>query len=315
MSTLSAVLQSFASHLSRVSLTLLGLAVALHVANLLLRATAWRAILVAAVPGHRVSWRSVTGAYVAGAGTNGVVPARGGDVVKVILANRAVPGASCAVVASGLLVETMLDGVVGGALLGWAVWSGAVPSRLLTVQPPGGDGVIVLIASVLIGAIVIAAGRARGAAGRLAHRLRQGVAILESPQVYLRRVAFPQTVGWLFRVGSMYCFLHAFHVPGGLGQAALALVAGSITSLVPLTPGGAGTQQALLVVLLAGVATPATVLSFSIGTQLVMTGVNVLAGGVCVGLMLRTMPWRVRLSLPSEPEPVPIPLPSTTSGE
>jgi uncharacterized membrane protein YbhN (UPF0104 family) len=297
VSTIPAVLQSFAQHLSRVSFELLGLAVLLHLSNLLLRATAWRAILMAAVPGHRVPWRGVTGAYLAGAGMNGLLPARGGDVAKVVLVNRAVPGASCAVVASGLLVETLLDAVVGGGLLTWAIWSGAVPTRLLEIRPPGGSGVVVVIASAL------------------AHKLRQGVAILETPRAYLRLVALPQAFGWMFRVASMYCFLHAFHVGGGLNHAALALVAGSVTSVMPLTPGGVGTQQALLMVLLAGVATPAAVLSFSVGTQLVMTTVNVLVGGICVGLLLRTMPWRVRLRVPIEPEPVPIPLPITTSGE
>lgn len=315
MSTIPAVLQSFAHHLSQVSFELLGLAVLLHLSNLLLRATAWRAILRAAIPGHRVPWTGVTGAYLAGAGMNGVLPARGGDVAKVVLVNRSVPGASCAVVASGLLVETLLDAVVGGGLLAWAVWSGAVPARLLEVRPPGGSGVIVVIASALIGAVVIAAGRARGHVTRLALKLRQGVAILESPRAYLRQVALVQMLGWICRVTSMYCFLHAFHVGGGVNHAALALVAGSVTSLVPLTPGGLGTQQALLVVLLAGVATPAAVLSFSVGTQLVMTSVNVLVGGISIGLLLRTMPWRVRLSVPIEPEPVPIPLPVTTSGE
>jgi uncharacterized membrane protein YbhN (UPF0104 family) len=310
-----AVIQSFAQHLSQVSFELLALAIVLHLSNLLLRATAWRAILMAAVPGHRVPWKGVTGAYLAGAGMNGVVPARGGDVVKVVLVNRSVPGASCAVIASGLLVETLLDAVVGGGLLAWAIWSGAAPTRLLEFRPPGGSGGVVVIASVLIGAVVIAAGRARGPAARLAHKLRQGVAILESPRAYLRLVALPQTLGWVCRVTSMYCFLHAFHIGGGLNHAALALVAGSVTSVMPLTPGGVGTQQALLVVLLAGVATPSMLLSFSVGTQLVMTAVNVLVGGVCVGLLLRTMPWRVRLSLPVEPEPIPIPVPVSTSGE
>jgi uncharacterized membrane protein YbhN (UPF0104 family) len=172
-----------------------------------------------------------------------------------------------------------------------------------------------VIASALIGAVVIAAGRARGHVARLAHKLRQGVAILESPRAYVRLVVLPQAAGWCFRVASMYCFLHAFHVGGGLNHAALALVAGSVTSVMPLTPGGVGTQQALLMVLLAGVATPATVLSFSVGTQLVMTTVNVLVGGACMGMMLRTLPWRIRLSVPAEPEPVPVPLPAATSGE
>jgi uncharacterized membrane protein YbhN (UPF0104 family) len=315
VSTISSVIGSFASHLSQVSLGLLCLGVILHLTNLALRATAWRAILRAAVPGQCVRWWGVAGAYMAGAGMNGILPARGGDVVKVVLARRTVPGATCAVVASGLLVETLLDGVVGGSLLVWALWTDAVPARLLHLRPPGGPGVVVVIVATLVGALIIAAGRSRGPAARLAHRLRQGVAILESPHDYLRLVALPQTVGWIFRVASMYCFLHAFHVPGGLNQAALALVAASVTSVMPLTPGGVGTQQALLMVLLAGVAAPATVLSFSVGTQLVMTTVNVLVGGICVGLMLRTLPWRIRLSAHIEPEPIAIPVPVVTSGD
>ena len=100
------------------------------------------------------------------------------------------------------------------------------------------------------------------------------------------RVALPQVTAWMLRVLAMYCFLHAFHIDGQMNHAALALLAGSVTTLVPLTPGGVGTQQALLVVLLAGVAAPAAVLSFSLGTQLVITVVNVTLGGACMAFML-----------------------------
>ena len=52
----------------------------------------------------------------------------------------------------------------------------------------------------------------------------------------------------------MYFFLKAFHVPAGLDDAALALVAGSLSTLLPFTPGGVGPQQALLVYMFNGVA-------------------------------------------------------------
>jgi hypothetical protein len=64
----------------------------------------------------------------------------------------------------------------------------------------------------------------------------------------------------------------------------------------------------LLVVLLAGVAAPAAVLSFSLGTQLVITVVNVTLGGACMALMLGRMPWRMRVPAAIEPAPVLVPV-------
>ena len=53
MNTLAAAAETFASRLSHVSVTLLLVAVTLHVAGLLLRATAWWSVLSAAVPSRR----------------------------------------------------------------------------------------------------------------------------------------------------------------------------------------------------------------------------------------------------------------------
>jgi hypothetical protein len=45
-----------------------------------------------------------------------------------------------------------------------------------------------------------------------------------------------------------------------------------------LTPGGAGTQQALLAFALAGTASQSQILAFSVGQQLVITLANVILG-------------------------------------
>ena len=45
----------------------------------------------AAHPQHRIPRRTVTGAYLSGVGINAVVPARGGDVMKIYLVHRNVP--------------------------------------------------------------------------------------------------------------------------------------------------------------------------------------------------------------------------------
>ena len=85
-----------------------------------------------------------------------------------------------------------------------------------------------------------------GHVNRFWERVKDGLAILRTPERYLRGVVSLQALGWACRVGGMYFFLQAFHVPAGLPDAALALSAGSIATLMPLTPGGAGPQQALL---------------------------------------------------------------------
>ena len=57
---------------------------------------------------------------------------------KIVLASRSIPGACSASVASSLLVESMLDAVVGAGLIAWAVRSGALPLDRLT--PAAIDG-------------------------------------------------------------------------------------------------------------------------------------------------------------------------------
>ena len=309
MNAIPAAIETFASRLSHVGVTLLLLGVLLHLANQLLRATAWHTALAAALPRHRLGRAPVTAAYVAGAGVNAVVPARGGDVARVVLVSRrAAPGCCCVTVASTLLVETVLDAAVGIWLAAWAVSSGALPEGLSGVRPPGGTAAVCALAIVVALAVSMAAGRARRRARVVLTELRQGLTILRTPGPYLRGVAAPQAASWGARVGSVYCFLHAFHIEAGPGQAALAVLAGSLATMMPLTPAGVGTQQALLAVVLSGVASPAAAISYGLGTQLVVTAVNVTAGGTCAGLLLGAPPWRVR---PGAPEP----LPAVTSGE
>ncbi|HEY0389822.1 MAG TPA: lysylphosphatidylglycerol synthase transmembrane domain-containing protein [Gaiellales bacterium] len=310
MNATTAAVETFASRLSHVSLAVLALAVALHLANLLLRATAWRTTLAAALPLRSFRWRGVTGAYVAGAGVNSVVPARGGDVARVVLASRLAPGCCCVTVASTLLVETLLDAAVGTSLAAWAVSSGAVPAGLVALRPPGGPVVTVAAGVLAALASTLVAGRARARARLVAREFQLGVAILSSPRAYARGVAAPQGLAWAARLASIYCFLQAFHIDADVGQAALVLLAGSLATVMPFTPGGVGAQQALLVVLLSGIASPAAAVSYSLGTQFVTTVVNVALGGTCAGLMVGRMPWRARLATAEPPS-----LPAATSGE
>lgn len=251
-------------------------ALMLHVANHLLRSVAWRGVLAAAYPDQHVPLLRVLTGYAAGVALNAVAPARGGDAVKVGLVRAAVPGSSVPTIAATLSVLVALDLVIGTILVVALGVTGAVPldlagasERLATVAPLvlGGVGVLGLIAYF-----------ARHRARALAIRLRQGGAVLRSPVRYARTVAVPQVAAWCCRVGVIVCLLAAFGLPASVPMAALVMVVSGASTVVPLTPGGAGTQQVFLALALSQTASAAAVVSFSLAMQASVTVVNALLG-------------------------------------
>jgi uncharacterized protein (TIRG00374 family) len=98
--------------------------------------------------------------------------------------------------------------------------------------------------------------------------VRQGVTILTDRRRYLREVFALQGVAWLFRFAAFWFLLDAFSVGGSVRNVILVFGVVAVSSLVPLTPGGAGVQQALLVNVFTGTAAGATVAAYSVGQQI-----------------------------------------------
>jgi uncharacterized membrane protein YbhN (UPF0104 family) len=148
------------------------------------------------------------------------------------------------------------------------------------------------------GAALAVVGVIVAAVPRLRANLRQGASILATPRLYLRRVVPYQAGAWACRLGVAFAMLAAFGVPATLPIAGLVVVASGMSTLVPATPGGAGTQQLLIVVALQQVATAASALSFSIGMQVGVTLVNTIVGVVAIMLVFGTMrPATIRAEL------------------
>ena len=61
---------------------------------LTIRSRAYFHVLRAAYPGEEIAFRRIWGAYIAAYGFNNVIPARGGDVIKLFLVKNSVPGLS-----------------------------------------------------------------------------------------------------------------------------------------------------------------------------------------------------------------------------
>jgi uncharacterized protein (TIRG00374 family) len=264
---------------------LLVLAAVLHVSNHILRSFAWRNILTAAYPDRRVSFTGVTAAYASGVALNAVIPARGGDAAKLALARAEIRGSSITTIGATITVllpfdllaaaaTLLLVGVTGDAPLTVNLDSAATTGTWLT-------GNLVLTTAIVAGTAMVAGLAVRYLRPRIRQvweRIRQGGAILRTPRRYLARVALPQAVAWICRIGVVMSLLAAFGLPASPALAALVMVVAGASTVVPLTPGGAGTQQVLLAYALSEAASSAAVVSFSIGMQAGVTAVNALLG-------------------------------------
>jgi uncharacterized membrane protein YbhN (UPF0104 family) len=289
----------FFAHLSDVRWTPFALALACLAAMQLARAWAWRNVLRAAYPGVRISFLELSAAYLAGAGINAVVPAHAGDVTKVFLVKRQIPGSSYPAVTSSFLVQTIFDTTIGLLVLLYAVSQGLLPQPPSLPDLPAFEisfwaahpqafaiAIVALLAAIAIG-VALLAHRVR----RFWQRVRQGVVILTQPRRYLRQVAAWQGVGWLLRFAAFWFFLEAFEIGGSVGNVLLVMSVQAIANVIPFTPGGAGAQQALLVATLNG-ASRTAVLSFSVGTQIAMAVWSVVLGFAAILLVFRTTDWR-----------------------
>jgi uncharacterized membrane protein YbhN (UPF0104 family) len=296
--------QAFFDTIASVALWPLLLAVGLHVLKLLLRGRAWQNILKVSYPDSRVPYWGVFGSYMAGVGVNSLAPARGGDVVKLALVKRRVEGSSYPTLASSLVVETLFDFVVASVLFLWAIKLGLLPGVPDLPALPAFDWSFVIrhpviaafIGCVLIGLAIIGAAWASRRVSEFKEKLALGFAILRDRRAFLTGVVTWQAASWLARGAGVYFFLEAFHIPASVQATVTVLVVQGLSTLLPFTPGGVGTQQAVLVFAFSGTAAASTVLGFSVGMQLVTTAVNVLLGFGSIALMLRTLRWKDHLA-------------------
>jgi uncharacterized membrane protein YbhN (UPF0104 family) len=278
----------------------LALAILCHLLKVAARSRAWRNIVQAAYPRTNVRWRSVYGAYVAGVGVNAIVPARGGDVLRLYLLKHRVEGATYPTLASTLLVDGLVDIVLASLLVAWALAFGHLPGLDVVPRLPPIDwlylfqhprlGLAVAVALVVLVLVGLTWGAAK--VNDFWERVRQGFTILRDPPAYLRRVVLWDVVDWSLRLATVYFFLRAFGLPSGAQAVALVQATMSLSTALPFTPGGVGTEQALLVYVFRGDAATSALLSFSIGMKFVLTLVNVIVGFIAIVLMLGTFRWR-----------------------
>ncbi len=290
----------FFSDLAAVHWGVLLLGLAFFGLNLTLRSRAFFHSLRAAYPAVSFQWRRICGAYFAAVGFNNVVPARGGDVIKLFLTRSSIPGSSYPTVAAAFFVESIFDATVGIFVLIFAFSQGVFP------KPPDFSKLnsfdisylaehfrltlFLITALAVAGLVAFAVLSARVKA--FWARVRQGVTILGDRPRYLREVASLQVLAWLCRFIAFWFLLDAFGVGGSVENVLLVFGVNQVAGAVPFTPGGAGVQQALLVKVFAKNGPTAVVAAYSVGQQIAIAAFTATIGLGAVIFIFRFRSFR-----------------------
>jgi uncharacterized membrane protein YbhN (UPF0104 family) len=278
------------------------LGVGFHVLRLLAVSRAWRNIIQASYPKESVRWRPIIGAVFAGVGVNAIVPARGGEVVRIFLAKRSVDSSTYPTIAATVVLLSLFDFVVASTLVLWAGVSGLLPG--LDALGPSFDfgwavdhprrAVIALVVVLLILLAVFLWFVEQ--IGDFRRRVAQGFAALRDRGYYFRRVALWQAMDWSCRFITILFFLSAFGLPATIHNALLVQVSMGLASLLPISPGGIGTEQAFLLYLFREDVPRSSLLAFSVGMRLTLMAVNAALGFAALLLTLRTTDWRAHVA-------------------
>jgi uncharacterized protein (TIRG00374 family) len=264
------------------------------------RTRAWFHAIRAAYPEEHIQWRRLWGAYWATFGVNNVVPVRGGEVIKLYLTKTSIPNSSYPAIASSFLVEHVFDASLAVVTLSFAFTQGVFPkppdfSKLgafdlsfLFGHPRFALFLITALAILTLVGFAVLSARVRA----FWVRIRQGWTILFDRRRYFREVWLLQLGGTVFRFAAYWNFLDAFHIGGSFRNVMLVIAINTIATALPLTPGGAGVQQALLIKVFAGKASAATVAAYSVGQQIAIASLSVGLGFFAIVFVFKFRSFR-----------------------
>jgi uncharacterized membrane protein YbhN (UPF0104 family) len=290
----------FFGRLAEIQLGALVLGLAFFGLYLSIRARAYFHVLRAAYPDEPIAFRRVWGAYIAAYGFNNVIPARGGDVIKLFLVKNSIPGSTYSAVGASMAVELVFDAVMGVFILAFAFSQGVFP------KPPDFASLnafdlsffaghprftLFLLTALAVAGLVAFAVLSQRVRAFWA-RVRQGLTILRDRRRYVREVFLVQLAGWCFRFAAFWFLLEAFNIGGSVKNVLLVFGVNAVASVVPFTPGGAGVQQAFLVKVFAGTATASTVAAYSVAQQIAIGAFSLALGFAALVTIFRFRSFR-----------------------
>jgi len=248
------------------------------------RMRAWHAAIADACPGEPIRYRDVVAAHLGGAGFNGVIPAHGGDAIKLGLLKRRFPKAPFGLLLGSLGPPAALEALCTSLLLAWALGSGTIESPSLPGQIP--LPLVGLGAALGAAALWVLARRAP----RLLRDVRRGLSPLRRPRLMLLGIAPWVIAARTLRLGAIAFFLTAVGLP--VTPTAVLLVMAVQMGVGGMIGAATAIRVAVLAAALPGVVGvdvgPETATALLAGTQLAVMATSLTISAVILARTLRT---------------------------
>ncbi len=259
-------------------------AVALNLASVLVRSLAWRTVVRQAMAPPRPGYGALFSAFSVGLFANAVLPGRVGELARVAVLTRKLPGrqGAWATLVGTVFAHRIFDLFPSLALIGYVLATAKIPHWAITSL-----ALVVVIGAALFALALVSARRPQrsvvdglGPIRRVVTMTRQGLGVLREPLPAVEATVF-QSLGWLCQLLAVYTAMRAFHIHSPLPAAGLVLVLMNLATIFPLWPGNVGLLQAAIALPLVqyGVAY-ARGFAFGLGLQAIEASI-----GVGVGLL------------------------------
>jgi uncharacterized membrane protein YbhN (UPF0104 family) len=259
-------------------------AIGLNLLSVITRAACWNTVIKQAMPKPRPGFALVFSAFCVGLLANVVIPGRVGELARVAVLVRRVPGRQGAwgTLLGSVVAHRMFDLFPVTALVVWVLLTAGLPHWAITSLA------VVLAISLVVFAFAWLAARRRdtivgGELGRIRRLLTQariGLGIMRAPLPAATAAGF-QSLGWFCQLLAVWAGMRAFNIHQPIDVAGVVLVLMNVATIFPLWPGNVGLVQAAIALPLKSYGVPyAKGFAFGIGLQAIEASV-----GVGIGLI------------------------------
>jgi uncharacterized protein (TIRG00374 family) len=286
-------------------------AIALNLLSVIARALAWTMVIHSAMKPPRPRVPLVFSAFSVGLFANALLPGRVGELARVAVLTRKMPGrkGAWATLVGTVFAHRVFDIVPVLLLILYVVSTASIPgsarATLIFVIGFGGGLFVFAFVSARRQHHEMAI-EGLGPVRRLLTMGRSGLGVMRSPAGAAGAIFF-QIIGWTCQILAVYTAMRAFDIHAPLPAAGVVLLLMNVVTIFPFWPGNIGLVQVAIATALVGYGVDySTGVAYGFGLQAIEASVGIGVGLLFLareGLsfaMLRVMPTADQAELPAE---------------
>ena len=304
-------LEGIGSAFSAVKWEWVAVAIALNLLSVIARALAWTFVIHSAMEPPRPRVPLVFSAFSVGLFANALLPGRVGELARVAVLTRKMPGrkGAWATLVGTVFAHRVFDIVPVLLLILYVISTASIPGSARAT--------LIFVIGFGVGLFVFAFVSARrqhhemaieglGPVRRLLTMGRAGLGVMRAPVGAAGAIIF-QIIGWTCQILAVYTAMRAFDIHSPLPAAGVVLLLMNVVTIFPFWPGNVGLVQVAIATALVGYGVAySTGVAYGFGLQAIEASVGIGVGLLFLareGLsfaMLRVMPSADQADVPDE---------------